>query len=74
MEEELDGIANLVDLPMLVFINEESMVDSSLEIIIIIKRGSQKICNPIDLHSVTNTLDEIELSMIFHVVTFFVST
>ena len=73
MEEELDGIANLVDLPMLVFINEESMVDSSLEIIII-KRGSQKICNPIDLHSVTNTLDEIELSMIFHVVTFFVST
>ena len=72
MEEELDGIANLVDLPRLVFINEESMVDSSLEIII--KRGSQKICNPIDLHSVTNTLDEIELSMIFHLVTFFVST
>ena len=46
------------------------MIDSLLEIIT--ERGSQKFYKPIDTHSVTNAIDEIEVSMIFLVVTFFV--
>ena len=46
------------------------MVDSVLEIIT--KRGSQKFYKPIDVHSVTNAIDKIEISMAFLAVTFFV--
>ena len=46
------------------------MVDSLLEIIT--ERGSQKSYKPIDVHSVTNAIDKIEVSMVFLVVTFFV--
>ena len=43
------------------------MVDSLLEIII--ERGGQK---PIDVHSVTNATDKIEVRKVFLAVTFFV--
>ena len=43
------------------------MVDSLLEIIT--ERGGQK---PIDVHSVTNATDKIEVSMVFLAVIFFV--
>ena len=46
------------------------MVVSLLEIIT--ERGSQKFYKPIDVHSVTNAIDEIEISMAFLTVTFFV--
>ena len=45
------------------------MVDRLLEIIT--ERGSQKFYNPIEVHSVTNAIHEIEVSMIFLVVTCF---
>ena len=45
------------------------MVDRLLEIKT--ETESQKFYKPIDIHSVTNTIDEIEVSMIFLVVTFF---
>ena len=45
------------------------VVDSLLEVII--ERGSLKFYKSIDVHSVTNAIDEIEVSMIFLVVTFF---
>ena len=45
------------------------MVDSLLEIIT--ATGSQKFYNPVDVYSVTNAVDEIEVNMIFLVVTFF---
>lgn len=47
------------------------MVDSSLELIT--KRGSQKVYKPIGVPSVTNAIDEIEVSMIFHVFALLVS-
>ena len=37
----------------------------------ITERGSQKFYKPTKVHSVTNTIDEIEVSMIFLMVTFF---
>ena len=46
------------------------MVVSLLEIIT--DRGSQKLYKPIDVHSVTNALDKIEVSTVFLAVTFFV--
>ena len=46
------------------------MVDSLLEIIT--ERGSQKFYKPIDVHSVTNAIDKIEVSTVFLPVTFFV--
>ena len=46
------------------------MVVSLLQIIT--ERGSQKLYKPIDVHSVTNAIDKIEVSMVFLVVTFFV--
>ena len=46
------------------------MVVSLLEIIT--ERGSQKLYKPIDVHSVTNATDKIEVSMVFLAVTFFV--
>ena len=46
------------------------MVESLLEIIT--ERGSQKFYKPIDVHSVTNAIDKIEVSMVFLAVTFFV--
>ena len=46
------------------------MVDSLEEIIT--ERGSQKFYKPIDIHSVTNAIGKIEVSMVFLVVTFFV--
>ena len=45
------------------------MVDRLLEIIT--ERGSQKFYKLIEAHSVTNAIDEIEVSMIFLMVTFF---
>ena len=45
------------------------MVDSLLEIIT--AAGSQKFYKPVDVYSVTNAVDEIEVNMIFLVVTFF---
>ena len=82
-----DGIGNLLDLligilwidllNLLMFINEECgnlkyslMVDSLLEIMT--ERGSQKFYKPIYVHSLTNAMKEIEVSMMFLVVTFFV--
>ena len=46
------------------------MVDSLLEIIT--ERESQKFYKPTDVHSVTNAIDKIEVSMVFLAVTFFV--
>ena len=46
------------------------MVDSLLEITT--ERGSQKFYKPIDVHSVTNAIDKIEVSVVCIVVTFFV--
>ena len=48
------------------------MVDSFLEIIT--EHGSQKSYKPIDVHSVTNAIDEIEVGIIFLAVTFFVGS
>ena len=45
------------------------MVDSLLEIIAAIE--SQKFYKPIEVYSVANAIDEIRVSMIFLVVTFF---
>ena len=45
------------------------MVDSLLEIIT--ATGSHKFYKPVDVYSVTNAVDEIEVNMIFLVVTFF---
>ena len=39
------------------------MVDSLIEIIT--ERGSQKFYKPIEVHSVTNSIGEIDVSMIF---------
>ena len=44
------------------------MVDSLPEIIT--ERGNQKFYKSIEVHSVTNVIDEIEVGMIFLVVTF----
>ena len=44
------------------------MVDSLLETIA--KRESQKFYKPIDVHSLTNATNEIDVSMIFLVVIF----
>ena len=46
------------------------MVDSLLEIIT--ESGSQKLYKPIDVHSVTNAIDKIEVSTLCLAVTFFV--
>ena len=46
-------------------------MDSLLEITT--ERGSQKSYKPINVHSGSNALDEIEVSMVFLVVTFFVA-
>ena len=48
------------------------MVDSLLEIIT--ERGSQTFYKPIDVHSVANAIDKIEVSMVFLAVTFFVGS
>ena len=45
------------------------MVNSFQEIIT--EGGSQKFYRPIDVHSATNPIDKIEISMIFVVITFF---
>ena len=47
------------------------MVDSLLEIIT--ERGSQKLCKPIEVHSLISATEEIVVGMIFLVDTFFVS-
>ena len=52
-------------------ISKESLiVDSLLELITEI--GSQKFYKPVDVHSVTNAIDKIEVSLVFLAVTFFV--
>ena len=48
------------------------MVDKLLEIIINNRKRNQKFYKPIDAHSVTHAIDEIDVSVIFFVVTFFV--
>ena len=45
------------------------MVDNLIEIVT--ERRSQKFYKPIEVHSVTNAIDEIEVSMIIFMVTFF---
>ena len=77
VEEELDGIgidaiANLVDLPKVMFIDEEcgNLIVENLTGIMK-ERRSQKFYKPEDVNSVTNAIDEIEISMIIPVVTFF---
>ena len=73
---DVDGIGNLVDLPRLVFIHKEHvgilkwswMVGNLLEIIT--KRRGQRFYNPIDVNSVINAVDEIEVDMIFLAVAF----
>ena len=42
------------------------MVDSLLEIT---EKGSQKFCKPIETQSLTNAIDEIQVSIIFLMVT-----
>ena len=71
---DIDGIGNLVDLPRLMFINEECgnhkiVVESLLEIVT--ERRVQKFDRTIDVNCVTNAIDRIEVSMIFLAVTFF---
>ena len=44
------------------------MVERLLEILT--ERASQKFYRPIDVHSVTNAIDEVEVCMIFLEVTF----
>ena len=39
---------------------------------LITEKRSQKFYKPLDVHSVTNAIDEVGVSMIFLVVTFFV--
>ena len=51
-------------------LKQSLMVVSLLEIIT--ERGSQKLYKPIDVHSVTNAIDKIEVSTVFLAVTFFV--
>ena len=46
------------------------MMDSLPEIIT--ETGCQKFYKPIDVHSVTNAIDEIGVNMVFLVVAFFV--
>ena len=46
------------------------MVVSLIEIIT--ERGSQKLYKPIDVHSVTNAIEKIEVSTVFLAVKFFV--
>ena len=46
------------------------MMVSLLEIIT--ESGSQKLYKPIDVHSVTNAIDKIEVSKVFLAITFFV--
>ena len=46
------------------------MVDSLLEIIR--EKGSQKFYKPIDVHYLTNAIDEIKVSMIFFWLHYFV--
>ena len=73
---DVDGIGNLVDLPRLVFIHKEHvgilkwslMVGNLLEIIT--KRRGQRLYKPIDVNSVINAVDEIEVDMIFLAVAF----
>ena len=73
---DVDGIGNLVDLPRLVFIHKEHvgilkwslMVGNLLEIIT--KRRDQRFYKPIDVNSVINAVDEIEVDMIFLAVAF----
>ena len=73
---DVDGIGNLVDLPRLLFIHKEHvgilkwslMVGNLLEIIT--KRRGQRFYKPIDVNSVINAVDEIEVDMIFLAVAF----
>ena len=51
-------------------LNQSLMVVSLVEIIT--ERGSQKLYKPIDVHSVTNGVDKIEVSSVFLAVKFFV--
>ena len=67
LEEELDGIGNLEDLPRLVFIDREwgiwkypLMVETLLEIL---TKGSQTFYKAIDVYSVTDSMDEIVSSV-----------
>ena len=75
VEEELDGIGNVVGLSRLMFINEEcgnlqAVVDDG-QLTRKMTERSLKVYKHIDVKSVTNAIDEIEVSMIFLVVTFF---
>ena len=75
VEEELDGIGNVVGLSRLMFINEEcgnlQVVFDDGQLTRKMTERSLKVYKHIDVKSVTNAIDEIEVSMIFLVVTFF---
>ena len=62
--EELDGIRNLMDLPRLL-LNDGKCGNLRTE------RRFQKFYKPIDVNSVANAIDEIEVSMVSLAVTFF---
>ena len=73
---DIDGIRNLADLPRHCSMfnngkcgNLKVVEESFLEIIT--ERRVRKFYKPIDVNSVTNSLDKIEVSMIFLAVTVF---
>ena len=70
---DIDGIANLVDLPRLIFIDEKC---GNLKVVVknfveIITEEFRSFTISIDVNSVTNAIDEIEVSIFFLAVTFF---
>ena len=72
---DIDGIRNIVNLHRLTLINEryrnlKVIVDGGQVSRNKTERGSQKFYKPIDVQYVTNAIDDIEVSMIFLVVTF----
>ena len=76
IEESVDGIENLMDLPRLMFIDEECgnlkvVVNGRLLTRNINRKKGQTFYKPMDVHCATTAIDEIRVSLIFHVVTFF---
>ena len=76
VEEELDGTGNLVDLSKLMFIDEECGnlkvgVDGGELTRNNNRKKKSKFYKSVDIHSETNVIDEIKVSMIFLLVHFF---
>ena len=67
---DIDGIGNLVGLPKLMFIDEEcGNLKVAVDGVEVTRNNNRKKWS--EVNSVTNALDEIEVSMIFLAVTFF---